>query len=107
MTERPTQTARSRQLRFGAPAVVWGSMALFLALLAALAMRAAAGQDPALHARAANRPAPARRVLVRRIYERRVVVHLPAGAPPQQAQSSQQQLSAAGSYAATPVTRTS
>ncbi len=65
----------------GALALLWAAAAVFLVLLALLALRVAAGQDPALRARAAATPLPARRVLVRRIYERRVIVHLPPSAP--------------------------
>ncbi|HYM55916.1 MAG TPA: hypothetical protein VES97_11175 [Solirubrobacteraceae bacterium] len=101
--DRPARPPRSR----GALAVIWVSAALFLAVLALLAARVAAGQDPALRARAAATPLPPRRVLVRRILERRVIVHLPPSAPPQPTQASQQ-VSAAGGYASgLPVTRTS
>jgi hypothetical protein len=90
----------------GALGAMWASAAIFLALLAVLATRVAAGQDPALRARAASAPLPPRRVLVRRIYERKVIVHLPASAPPQSSQASQQ-VSAAGGSGSFPVTRTS
>jgi hypothetical protein len=91
----------------GGLGAAWAAGALFLIMLALLAVRVAAGQDPALRARAAVRPLPARRVLVRRIYERRVVVHLPPSAPPRQSESSQQ-VSGAGPGTAPPaVTRTS
>jgi len=87
--------------------VAWFAAALFLGVLALLATRVSAGQDPALRARAAAVAPPPRRVLVRRIYERRVIVHLPATAPPHASQSSQQ-VSAGGSYPLGPVvTRTS
>jgi hypothetical protein len=88
-------------------AALWSACAIFLAALAALALRAADGEDPALRARAAATPLPARRVLVRRIYERRVIVHLPATAPPHPPQSSQQ-VSAGGAYlSGAPLTRPS
>jgi hypothetical protein len=93
-------------LRRGTLAVLWSSAAVFLALLALLATRVAAGQDPALRARAASTPLPPRRVLVRRIYERKVIVHLPASVPAPPPQASQQ-VSSAGGYGSQPVTRTS
>ncbi len=91
----------------GALALPWAAAAVFLALLAILALRVAAGQDPALHARAAATPLPARRVLVRRIYERRVIVHLPPSAPVRPAQASQQVTASSGVAPSLPVTRTS
>jgi hypothetical protein len=102
-----TNARKAREpLPRGALGAMWASAAIFLALLAVLATRVAAGQDPALRARAASAPLPPRRVLVRRIYERKVIVHLPASAPPQSSQASQQ-VSAAGGYGSFPVTRTS
>jgi hypothetical protein len=99
----PARGPRSR----GALVVLWTTAAVFLALLALLAVRVAAGQDPALRARAAAAPLPPRRILVRRIYERRVIVHLPPTAPVLPTQTSQL-LSAAGpNTAPLPVTRTS
>ncbi len=93
--------------RPGALALSWAAAAAFLVVLALLAVQVAAGRDPALRARAQAAPLPARRVLVRRLYERKVVVHLPASAPPQAPRSSQS-VSASGSYASgAPVTRTS
>jgi hypothetical protein len=86
--------------------VVLLTSAAFMALLALLALRVSEGQDPALRARAARTPLPVRRVLIRKVYERRVIVHLPASAPPQATQASQQ-VSAAGGYASAPLTRTS
>ena len=91
----------------GALALLWASAAVFLALLALLALRVAAGQDPALRARAAATPLPPRRVLVRRIYERRVIVHLPPSAPVRPAQASQQVTASGGVAPSLPVTRTS
>lgn len=91
----------------GALGAIWASAAVFLALLALLATRVAAGQDPALRARAAATPLPPRRVLVKRIYERRVIVHLPPSAPAQPTQASQQVSSAGGYASSLPVTRTS
>jgi hypothetical protein len=86
---------------------LWGTVAVFLAVLAVLALRVGSGEDPALRARASATPLPPRKVLVRRIYERRVIVHLPASSPPQPTQASQQ-VSGAGGYASSlPVTRTS
>jgi hypothetical protein len=107
MTDSPAKP-RGRRGRGHAPALVaWSAAALFLALLALLATRVAAGEDPALRARAAAAPLPAKRVLIRRIYEKKVVIHLPATAPPQAPQATQQ-VSAGGSYSSgPPVTRTS
>jgi len=86
----------------GALGAIWGAAVVFLALLALLAARVTAGQDPALRARVASTPLPPRRILVRRIYERKVIVHLPPSAPPQPARASQQ-VSAAGGYSSQPV----
>jgi hypothetical protein len=108
MTDRSADRGRARARRSrGALGAIWASAAVFLALLALLAARVAGGEDPALRARVAAAPLPPRRVLIRRIYERKVVVHLPASAPPQSAQASQQ-VSAAGGYASSaPATRAS
>ena len=107
MTERVPVPAGSRPRRSrGAVGVIWMAAAIFLGVLALLAVRVASGSDPALRERAARAPLPARRVLVRRVYERKVIVHLPASAPPQSTQASQQ-VSAAGGYGSSPVTRTS
>jgi hypothetical protein len=107
MTEPPAKP-RARRGHGHIPAfVAWSAAALFLALLALMATRVAAGQDPALRARAAAAPLPAKHVLIKRIYEKRVIVHLPATAPPQAPQATQQ-VSAGGSYSSgLPVTRTS
>jgi hypothetical protein len=86
---------------------MWVALAVFLALLAVLAVRVANGQDPALRARAAATPPPPRRVLIRRIYERRVIVHLPPSAPPRSTQASQRTSVSGGSVIPAPVTRTS
>jgi hypothetical protein len=91
----------------GALALLWAAAAVFLALLAILALRVAAGQDPALQAHAAATPLPARRVLVRRIYERKVIVHLPLSAPVRPTQASQQVTASGGVTPSLPVTRTS
>jgi hypothetical protein len=108
MTDRPADArpAGDRRAR-GALAVIWVAAAMFLALLALLAARVATGHDPALRARAAATPWPARRVLVRRIYERRVIVHLPPTAPAQPTRASQQVSSASGLAPSPLVTRTS
>jgi len=109
MSERSVDRSQLRKPRSrGALGVIGASVAVFLAVLALLAVRVAKGEDPALRARAAAVPLPARRVLVRRVYERRVIVHLPASAPPQPTQASQQVSSAGGVYPSSlPVTRTS
>jgi hypothetical protein len=99
----PARQTRSR----GTLAAIWAATAAFLLLLALLAVRVANGQDPALRARAAAAPLPPRRVLVRRVYERRVIVHLPPSAPAQATQASQQVSSAGSSTPSLPVTRTS
>jgi hypothetical protein len=108
MTDLPFERRQARQPRSrGVLGAIWASAAVFLALLALLATRVAAGQDPALRARAAAVPLPPRRVLVKRIYERRVIIHLPPSAPPQPTQASQQVSSAGGYASSLPVTRTS
>jgi len=104
MTDRAAQRPRRARGMFAA---LWVSAALFLGLLSLLAVRVSAGSDPALRERAAHMPLAPRRVLVRKIYERKVIVHLPPSAPPQAPQASQQ-VSAAGSYGSSlPITRTS
>ena len=87
----------------GALGLIWTAAAVFLILVALLAERVASGQDPALRARAAATPIAPRRVLLRRIYERRVIVHLPPSAPPQSTQASQQ-ISTAGGLATSVLT---
>lgn len=100
---------RVRASRRGGPlGAIWTTLAIFLVLLAVLAVRLASGEDPALLARRARAPRPARQVLVRRIYERVVVVHLPATAKQPSGGSSQQVSSEGGGTAAAPIaTRTS
>jgi hypothetical protein len=94
--------------RLGLLGAIWATVAVFLAVLAVLAARLASGDDPALLARKAKAPRPARQVLVRRIYERVVVVHEPASAPARGASSSQQVSSEGGGGAGgVPVTRAS
>jgi hypothetical protein len=85
---------------------IWATMATFLILLALLAWRLGGGQDPALagHKAASRQP---RQVLVRRIYERLVVVHLPPSAPARPASSSRQLSAAPVASAYAPVTRAS
>jgi hypothetical protein len=108
MSDRSPDRRAAREPRSrGALGAIWVAAAVFLALLALLAVRVAAGQDPALRARAGAAPLPPRRVLVRRVYERRVIVHLPPSAPAQPTQASQQVSSAGGSTPSLPVTRTS
>jgi len=103
-TSERTGRARGR----GPLTAIWASMAVFLVLLAVLAARLAAGDDPALLARRAKAPRPARQVLVRRVYERVVVVHLPANATQRGSSSSQQVSSEAAPPAPSAlVTRTS
>ncbi|HEY7951794.1 MAG TPA: hypothetical protein VID70_02330 [Solirubrobacteraceae bacterium] len=91
----------------GVLAAIWLSVAIFLAVLALLATRVASGHDPALSAREAAAPLPPRRVLIRRIYEHKVIVHLPARVPAPPANASQQVSSAGGLEPSLPVTRTS
>jgi len=109
MSDRPAERGGGGERRSrGTLGLIWAAAAVFLALLALLASRVAAGQDPALRARAAATPLPPHRILVRKIYERRVIVHLPPSAPPQPAQASQL-VSATGGYSSSslPITRTS
>jgi hypothetical protein len=103
----PDRRAPGRSARRGVLAALWAAAAGFLALLALLAVRVDTGQDPALRARAAATPLPAQRVLIRRVYERRVIVHLPPSAPAQPNRASQEVSSAGGSAPSLPVTRTS
>jgi hypothetical protein len=79
--------ANARRTR-GSLTAVWITLSAFLALLAVLAVRVASGHDPGLLALVAKTPLPAKQVLVKRVYERVVVVHLPPNAPPQSASSS-------------------
>ena len=68
-------TERRPAKRPGPFAVVFASVATFLAILVFLASQMAAGHDPALGAkRAAVAQAPPRRVLVRRVVKQRVIV---------------------------------
>jgi hypothetical protein len=90
----------------GAVAMAGASAAVFLALLVLLAARLAAGADPALRARSAAHPPP-RHVLVRRVYERIVITHLPPSAPSLPTRSAQQMSSSSAAEAAAPVTRAS
>jgi hypothetical protein len=103
----PGRRGPGRSPRRGVLGAIWAAAAAFLALLALLAVRVDTGQDPALRARAAAAPLPARRLLIRRVYERRVIVHLPPSAPPQASRASQEVSSAGGSAPSLPVTRTS
>jgi hypothetical protein len=108
MTE-PTgdQTALGRVRSRGALGVVWTALAIFLIMVAVLAERVGTGQDPALRARAAATPTPPRRVLLRRIYERKVIVHLPPSASPQPTRASQQVNATGGLVTPVPITRSS
>src|SRR5262245_639777 len=68
-------TERRPAKRPGPFAVVFASVATFLAILVFLASQMAAGHDPALGAkRAAVAQQPPRRVLVRRVVRQRVIV---------------------------------
>jgi hypothetical protein len=98
MTDRDGRTPRDRRQAGRAPAAALSFAAVaFTVVLVALAARVRDGQDPALRA---NRPPalPPRRVLIRRVLERRVVVHVPADAIAP-APSASQQTSAAGQFA--------
>lgn len=106
MTTEPQIALGPQRRRHGRSVLAAWVTVLFLALLALLAVRVGAGQDPALRARAAAMPRPARRVLIRRVIERRVIVHLPPTVP-LRASSSQLLSSGAGSFAAPTRTRTS
>jgi hypothetical protein len=97
MPETPVRARRAR----GPLTAIWVTLSAFLALLAVLAVRVASGHDPGLLAREAKMPLPAKRVLVKRVYERVVVVHLPPNAPPQSASSSMS--SEAGGVSGVPV----
>ncbi|MGC2373369.1 MAG: hypothetical protein WA484_05810 [Solirubrobacteraceae bacterium] len=106
MTDRSTNPMPARERR-GTLGAIWAATAIFLALLALLATRVATGRDPMLRAHAAAIPVTTRRILIRRVYERRVIVHLPPSAPTRPTRASQQ-LSAPGGYAPPlAVTRTS
>jgi hypothetical protein len=104
----PSFTPRKReQDGRGMLAAIWAAGAIFLALLALLAARVATGQDPALRARAAAVLPPPRQILLRRVIERRVIVHLPPSVPVQPTRASQQVSSTGGALSSLPVTRTS
>jgi hypothetical protein len=96
----PEQSTKARRTR-GPLTAVWITLSAFLALLAVLAVRVASGHDPGLLALAAKTPLPAKHVLVKRVYERVVIVHLPPNAPPQSASSSMS--SEAGGVSGAPV----
>lgn len=85
------------------------TVAAFVVAFAILMARLHAGVDPALLSRRAGTPQPARQVLLRKVYERIVVVHLPASSPPQPASASQQigPVSASVGAATATVTRSS
>jgi hypothetical protein len=108
MTDRAADRRPLRQpRRRGALGAIWTAAAVFLILVALLAERVATGQDPALRARAAAKPTPPRQVLLRRVYERRVIVHLPPSAPPQPTRAFQQVSAAGGLATSLPITRSS
>jgi hypothetical protein len=108
MTELAASAQRPRRPRSRtALGVVWASAALFLGLIALMAVRVAAGQDPALRARAAGTPLAPRRVLIRRVIEKRVIVHLPPSEPAPASGSSQQLSSFGAATFPVPVTRAS
>ena len=93
--------------RQSALTVVWAAVVVFLAVMAVLAARVRDGQDPALQATRRSVSLPARHVLVRRILERRVIVHVPPSEPAP-ASSASQQVGQAGAFSSSlPVTRTS
>jgi hypothetical protein len=97
----PDRTQRRRPTPLLA---IWATIASFLVLLALLAWRLDAGRDPRGSGR--QRTVAARQVLVRRVYERRVIVQLPSGAASRPASSSQR-LAGAQAPSFTPVTRPS
>lgn len=97
---------QARTTRGGVLAGVWTAVALFLALLALLATRMADGQDPALRTHVAS-TLPARQVLIRRVLELRVIVHLPSSAPLRPTQAAQHISPAGGPLLSPLVTRTS
>jgi hypothetical protein len=102
-----SQTPRRRRGRGGMVAAVWAASVAFLALFALLSVRLASGRDPAIVARSANSHARPRVVVVRRVYERVVVVHLPASAPPQRSTQTSVSSGAVSAAPAPVVTRTS
>ncbi|MEA2134430.1 MAG: hypothetical protein QOC68_2339 [Solirubrobacteraceae bacterium] len=73
--------ARAAARRAGGMAVVLGSLALFLVLLAALAGRVRAGEDPALGPATPVPDVAQRRVIVRRVVLRRIIITDPAPRP--------------------------
>lgn len=88
--------------------VPWVTAAVFLLLLTLLAVRLASGEDPGLLGRKGKTPRAARQVLVRRVYERVVVVHLPSAVrKPSSSVSQQVSSETEGTTASAPVTRTS
>jgi hypothetical protein len=80
------------------------TLATFFVVFTILMARLQSGMDPALTAMAR----PVRHVLVKRIYERVIVVHLPSQARQPAASSSQQMSAEGGAFSSgVPVTRTS
>ena len=109
MTESPRSVAPSpsRRPSRGSQGALWLAGILFLAGLAVLAARMSAGEDPALRAIGARAVQAPRHVLLRRIVERRVIVHLP---PSERAPTStaSQQVGATGAFSSSaPLTHAS
>jgi hypothetical protein len=95
---RPSTSSLPQARSFGGPlGVLWLSSILFLAVLALLAARMRMGEDPALQGHQTTASRPARHVLVRRVVERRVIVHVPPSeaTPPT---TASQQAGAAGAF---------
>jgi hypothetical protein len=82
-------------------AVVAVALGVFLAMLTFLAVRVRTGHDPALGAAVAPAPAPApRRVLVRRLVERRVLITVKR--PSEEASGTAAQVQSASAAPASP-----
>jgi hypothetical protein len=104
---RPARSQRPAAVAYGGAAVA------FVAVLAALSWQVAAGGDPAIGVgRQASAPAPAERVVVRRIVRRVVVTHeapaaVAAGSPAPAAPAVSAPAAPAAGAPAPPTTRSS
>jgi hypothetical protein len=92
---------------FGRLGAGWGAVLLFAFVVALLAGRLAAGDDPGLLAREAAVPPRPRRILVRRFEIRRIVHHLPPSEPIRNATSATTSAGGGPEWSSPAVTRVS